>query len=191
MKYFEVDRSTGEVSINDASILLIKEFKALVEKTRNITKDDKKGEFGLLAQKEFAFMYLYIDWESPYFKFPEEDRLQSSIEDSQLTDDEMQDPLFLAACEKYEDLQNQIVELRLLKSCMITVENIIYYLEHVDVNERNPNDGKPIYKTKDVIAEIKSARDLIKTVRDLEKEVKEGTQEEIGVRGGVELGLYD
>lgn len=61
MKYFEVDRSTGEVSINDASILLIKEFKALVEKTRNITKDDKKGEFGLLAQKEFAFMYLYID----------------------------------------------------------------------------------------------------------------------------------
>lgn len=191
MKYFEVDRSTGEVSINDASILLIKEFKALVEKTRNITKDDRKGEFGLLAQKEFAFMYLYIDWESPYFKFPEEDRLQSSIEDSQLTNDEMQDPLFLAACEKYEDLQNQIVELRLLKSCMITVENIIYYLEHVDVNERNPNDGKPIYKTKDVIAEIKSARDLIKTVRDLEKEVKEGTQEEIGVRGGVELGLYD
>lgn len=191
MKYFEVDRSTGEVSINDASILLIKEFKALVEKTRNITKDDKKGEFGLLAQKEFAFMYLYIDWESPYFKFPEEDRLQSSIEDSQLTDDEMQDPLFLAACEKYEALQDKIVELRLLKSCMITVENIIYYLEHVDVNERNPNDGKPIYKTKDVIAEIKSARDLIKTVRDLEKEVKEGTQEEIGVRGGVELGLYD
>lgn len=191
MKYFEVDRSTGEVSINDASILLIKEFKALVEKTRNITKDDKKGEFGLLAQKEFAFMYLYIDWESPYFKFPEEDRLQSSIEDSQLTNDEMQDPLFLAACEKYEALQDKIVELRLLKSCMITVENIIYYLEHVDVNERNPNDGKPIYKTKDVIAEIKSARDLIKTVRDLEKEVKEGTQEEIGVRGGVELGLYD
>ena len=191
MKYFEVDRSTGEVSINDASILLIKEFKALLEKTRNITKDDKKGEFGLLAQKEFAFMYLYIDWESPYFKFPEEDRLQSSIEDSQLTDDEMQDPLFLAACEKYEALQDKIVELRLLKSCMITVENIIYYLEHVDVNERNPNDGKPIYKTKDVIAEIKSARDLIKTVRDLEKEVKEGTQEEIGVRGGVELGYLD
>ena len=91
----------------------------------------------MLAQKEFAFMYLYIDWESPYFKFPEEDRLQSSIEDSQLTDDEMQDPLFLAACEKYEALQDKIVELRLLKSCMITVENIIYYLEHVDVNERN------------------------------------------------------
>ena len=152
---------------------------------------DRTGDLKLLAQREFAFMYLYLDWESPYFKFPEEDKLQSAIEDSQLSKTQMQDALFIRACEKYEDLQNQIVELRLLKSCMSTVENIIYYLEHVDVNERDTQFGKPIYKTKDVIAEIKAARDLIKTVRDLEKEVKEGSQDEIGVRGGVELGLYD
>lgn len=191
MKYFEVDRSTGDLIIKDETILLIKEFKDLLQPERNIMTGDRTGDLKLLAQREFAFMYLYLDWESPYFKFPEEDKLQSAIEDSQLTKTQMQDALFIRACEKYEDLQNQIVELRLLKSCMSTVENIIYYLEHVDVNERDTQFGKPIYKTKDVIAEIKAARDLIKTVRDLEKEVKEGSQDEIGVRGGVELGLYD
>lgn len=191
MKYFEVDRSSGELELKDASILLIEEFKELLEPTRNITKEDKTGKFRHLAQKEFIFMYLYLDWESPYFKYPEEDKLQTSIEDSKLTDEEMQDPLFLAACEKYEDLQNQILELRLLKSCMVTVEKIIYYLEHVDVNERNEVDGKPIYKTKDVIAEIKSARDLISTVRELEKEVKEGTTDKVGVRGDIALGYLD
>lgn len=191
MKYFEVDRSTGDLIIKDETILLIKEFKDLLQPERNIMTGDRTGDLKLLAQREFAFMYLYLDWESPYFKFPEEDKLQSAIEDSQLTKTQMQDALFIRACEKYEDLQNQIVELRLLKSCMSTVENIIYYLEHVDVNERDAQFGKPIYKTKDVIAEIKAARDLIKTVRDLEKEVKEGSQDEIGVRGGVELGLYD
>lgn len=191
MKYFEVDRSTGDLTIKDETILLVKEFKDLLQPERNIMTGDRTGDLKLLAQREFAFMYLYLDWESPYFKFPEEDKLQSAIEDSQLTKTQMQDALFIRACEKYEDLQNQIVELRLLKSCMSTVENIIYYLEHVDVNERDAQFGKPIYKTKDVIAEIKAARDLIKTVRDLEKEVKEGSQDEIGVRGGVELGLYD
>lgn len=103
----------------------------------------------------------------------------------------MSDPIFVAACKKYEELQNKIQELRLLKGCMLTIENIIYYLEHVDVNERNPNDGKPIYKTKDVIMEIKNARELIKTVKDLEKEVKEGMSDESSVRGNIELGFFD
>ena len=103
----------------------------------------------------------------------------------------MNDPEFIEACKKYNELQDKIQELRLLKGCMLTIESIIYYLEHIDVNERNPSDGKPIYKTKDVIMEIKNARELIKTVRDLEKEVKEGVSDESSVRGGVELGYFD
>ena len=67
----------------------------------------------------------------------------------------MNDPEFIEACKKYNELQDKIQELRLLKGCMLTIESIIYYLEHIDVNERNPSDGKPIYKTKDVIMEIK------------------------------------
>ena len=191
MKYFTVDKSTGSLDIKDSRILLIKEFKALLENGRNKTETDKTGEIKERAQKEFTFMFLYLDWESPYFKYSEEDRQQAAFDDSELTEEQMTDSLFIEACQKYNELQDKIQELRLLKGCMLTIENIIYYLEHVDVNERNPNDGKPIYKTKDVIMEIKNARELIKTVRDLEKEVKEGASDESSVRGNLELGYYD
>ena len=191
MKYFTVDKSTGSLDFSDSRILLIKEFKALLDSTRNKSKSDPEGEIKERAQKEFTFMFLYLDWESPYFKYPEEDRQQAAFDDSGLTEEQMNDPEFIEACKKYNELQDKIQELRLLKGCMLTIENIIYYLEHVDVNERNPNDGKPIYKTKDVIMEIKNARERIKTVRDLEKEVKEGVSDESSVRGGVELGYFD
>lgn len=191
MKYFTVDKSTGSLDIKDSRILLIREFKALLENGRNKTETDKTGEIKERAQKEFTFMFLYLDWESPYFKYSEEDRQQAAFDDSELTEEQMNDSLFIEACQKYNELQDKIQELRLLKGCMLTIENIIYYLEHVDVNERNPNDGKPIYKTKDVIMEIKNARELIKTVRDLEKEVKEGASDESSVRGNLELGYYD
>lgn len=191
MKYFTVDKSTGSLDIKDSRILLIREFKALLENGRNKTETDKTGEIKERAQKEFTFMFLYLDWESPYFKYSEEDRQQAAFDDSELTEEQMTDSLFIEACQKYNELQDKIQELRLLKGCLLTIENIIYYLEHVDVNERNPNDGKPIYKTKDVIMEIKNARELIKTVRDLEKEVKEGASDESSVRGNLELGYYD
>lgn len=191
MKYFTVDKSTGSLDFSDSRILLIKEFKALLDSTRNKSKSDPEGEIKERAQKEFTFMFLYLDWESPYFKYPEEDRQQAAFDDSGLTEEQMNDPEFIEACKKYNELQDKIQELRLLKGCMLTIESIIYYLEHIDVNERNPSDGKPIYKTKDVIMEIKNARELIKTVRDLEKEVKEGVSDESSVRGGVELGYFD
>lgn len=191
MKYFTVDKSTGSLDFSDSRILLIKEFKVLLDSTRNKSKSDPKGEIKERAQKEFTFMFLYLDWESPYFKYPEEDRQQAAFDDSGLTEEQMNDPEFIEACKKYNELQDKIQELRLLKGCMLTIESIIYYLEHIDVNERNPSDGKPIYKTKDVIMEIKNARELIKTVRDLEKEVKEGVSDESSVRGGVELGYFD
>jgi hypothetical protein len=72
---------------------------------------------------------------------------------------------------------------------MTTIDNVIYYLKNVDVNERK--DGKPIFKTKDIIAEIKGAKDLIISINELEKEVKEGLSNETTLRGDVEPGFYD
>ena len=191
MKYFTCDRATGSVELDDSRILVVKEFKALLEPKRNKTKTDPTGENKELAQKEFTYMFLYLDWDSPYFKYPEEDRQLAAFEDSGLTKAELDDTLFREACNKYNELQNKNQSIRILKACMSTIDNVIYYLENVDVNERNPTDGKPIFKTKDVIMEIKGAKDLIKSVNDLEKEVKEGLANESSLRGDVEAGFYD
>ena len=74
---------------------------------------------------------------------------------------------------------------------MTSVETVIYYLSHVDVNERNPLDGKPIFKTKDLITEIKGCKDIIIGLQELEKQVKKELEPDSGLRGGVEAGFYD
>lgn len=190
MKYFTCDRVTGEVELNDTRILAIKEFRDLLEPKRNITKADKKGLNRELANKEMVFIFLYLDWESPYFKYSEADRKHASLEDSGLTEEHFNDEVFIKACQKYDELYNQMVELRLLKSSLAAIEKIIYYLDNVDMNERK-EDNTPVFKTKDIIAEIKGAKDLITSIRDLEDDVKKGLAEDTQVRGGVELGYLD
>ena len=91
----------------------------------------------------------------------------------------------------YESIQNSNISIRLLKAAMSSVDTVIYYLENVDVNERNPLDGKPIFKTKDLIAEIKGSRDLIASLQELETQVKKELESDSGLRGGAEAGLFD
>lgn len=61
MQYFTFNRESQSVEIIDSRVLVIKEFKALLEPTRNITKFDPTGEDQERANKEFTYMYLYLD----------------------------------------------------------------------------------------------------------------------------------
>lgn len=184
-KYFSVNPSTRDVDLKEENLLLVKEFRDLLDPNR---KGNKEGG---LARKELVYIFSYLDWDSPYFKYLEEDKQQASLVDSGLTEDQLEDPIFQAASRKYNEILNGVIELRLLKAAMSTVEKVIYYLENVDPNERNEADGKPIYKTKDIIAEIKGCKDLIDAINELETKVREGLAQDSGVRGGVELGEYD
>lgn len=191
MKFFQYDNDNGYIALRDESILLISEFKALLEVNRNKSKEDKTGKNKNRAFREFSYIYLFLDWESPYFNLPEQERHEAALLDSGLSDEEFNDPEFRAACSKYESIQMSNISMRMLKAAMTSVESVIYYLEHVDVNERNPLDGKPIIKTKDLIAEIKGCRDLVISIRELELQVKKELEQESGLRGGVEAGYYD
>jgi hypothetical protein len=61
MQYFKFNRETNNVEILDDRVLVIKEFRALLNPKRNKTKSDPSGENQELAQKEFIFMFLYFD----------------------------------------------------------------------------------------------------------------------------------
>ena len=191
MKFFLYDNVNGDVTINDEAILTVREFAALMDIERNKTKNDKTGKKKERAFKEFKYMYLFIDGQSPYFQFPEQDRHLESLLDSGLTPEEYEDSLFKEACRKYDKLQNSSLEVRLLKAAMAAVENQINYLENVDLSERDPATGKPIFKSKDLIAEIKGCKDIIVSLRDLELQVKKGENSETKLRGDVEQGLFD
>lgn len=144
-----------------------------------------------MAYKEIKFIYLFFDWSSPYFQYSEEDRHKEALRDSGLTDAEYNNVVFKAACRKYDELQNSSIEIRLLKAAMSAIDGQIHYLENVDLMERDPATGKPIFKSKDLIAEIKGCKDLITGLRDLEKQVKTGEEAENKLRGGAEVGVFD
>jgi len=74
---------------------------------------------------------------------------------------------------------------------MSAVEKQIFYLDNVDLQERDPATGKPIFKSKDLIIEIKGCRDLISTLRELEVQVKRGLATESTLRGNTEIGMFD
>lgn len=191
MKFFQYDNVNGCVVLNVPEILLVKEFAALMAEERNKSKHDKTGKLKERAFKEFSYLFLFFDWESPFFNFPEQDRHDAALDTSNLSDIEFEDTIFKEACRKYDELQNSNITIRLLKSAMASVETVIYYLSHVDVNERNPLDGKPIFKTKDLITEIKGCKDIIIGLQELEKQVKKELEPDSGLRGGVEAGFYD
>ena len=191
MKFFVYDNVSGSVSIEQENILLIKEFEDLLADARNKTKDDKTGKKKERAFRELKYIYLFFDWESPYFQFPEQERHTESLKDSKLTDEEFNDPLFRAACRKYDYIQNSSLDIKLLKAAMSAVDKQIFYLNNVDLQERDDVTGKPIFKSKDLIAEIKGCKDLISSLRELELQVKKGLDTESSIRGNTEVGMFD
>lgn len=191
MKFFRYDNVNGDVILEDESLFLIRELETLLDPKRNITKTDKTGKNKTRAFKEFKYIYLFFDWGSPYFAFAEQDKHKESLLDSGLTDQEFDDPVFREACKKYDALQNSSLEIRLLKGAMLAIENQIHYLEHIDLQERDPVTGKPIFKSKDLIAEIKGCKDIITALRELEYQVKKGEATNENLRGDVEAGMFD
>ena len=191
MKFFVYDHVNEDVVINEESILLINEFAALYDPKRNVTASDKSGKKRTRAFKEFKFLFLFFDWSSPYFQYSDQDKYNESLADSGLTAEEFEDPVFKEACRKYDEMQNSSLEIRLLKAAMTAVENQIYYLQHIDLQERDEVTGKPIFKSKDLIAEIKGSKDIITGLRDLELQVKKGEESENNLRGGAEAGMFD
>jgi hypothetical protein len=58
MNIFVYDNVNNRLEINEPEILLIKEFKSLFDKDKTKTKTQ--------LWKELTYIYLAIDWKSPY-----------------------------------------------------------------------------------------------------------------------------
>lgn len=191
MKFFLYDNVNEGIELNDEGILLVREFAALLEPNRNKCKEDKTGLKRLRAFKEFKFIYLFFDWGSPYFQYAEQDRHEEALADSGLTEIEFNDEIFREACRKYDVMQNSSKIGNLLKASYNTIDKITHYLNTINLNERDEVTGKPIYKTKDVIAEMASASKLIDAIKILEISFKKEIEPEGALRGDVEAGLFD
>lgn len=191
MKIFLFDNGLNEVVLNEPEVLLIREFAALWTNDRNITKEDPTGKLKTRAFREFKYIWLMIDWASPYSDYTEQERHQECLKDAELTDKEWADPKFRAACRKYRELQNSSRSLKLIKSAQGIVDKITDYFDSIDLTERDEVTGKPIFKTKDVMTEMQTVSKVVEELKTLEYMYKKEQEAESDVRGGAEVGFMD
>ena len=116
------------------------------------------------------------------------EKLQA-LKDSGLTEDEFNDPIFRAACRKYRALQEETRSIKMLKAAQNTVDKFIDYFNNIDPEERDLQTGRPIYKVKDIMAEISSLSKVNGELKDLESQVMKEKSEEATLRAGAKEGF--
>jgi hypothetical protein len=158
---FKYDELAKEIKIDGPGLLFVTEFETLFNR-------DTTGSYKERAFKEFKYIFLMLDWRSPYADYNEHDRHNAAREDSRLTENEWQDLDFRAACRKYKALQESALEWRLLQSAKKVVNEFIIYFNSVDPSERDLVTGKPIFKVKDVMAEVNGISDVLEGLKTLE-----------------------
>lgn len=188
IKIFQYNNGNGNVELNTPEIILVDEFKVLMDKQRNICEEDKEGLYKLKAFREFTYIYLAIDWQSPYSDFSEQERHQMALNDAHMTEEEFNNPEFRAACRKYKSIQESTRSIRLLHAAQETVDKFIDYFHNIDPEERDLQTGKPIFKVKDIMAEISSLSKVQDELTTLEQMVKKEMTESSQLRGGYQDG---
>lgn len=188
MNFFNYDETNNTLRIDEPSIFLVKEFKALLNDARNKCPEDKTGKRHLRAFKEFTYIFLMLDFKSPYFRYLEKDKHDAALLDSELTSEDLKNPEFVNAFNKYQEIQDADEILLLIKTAQRTLYKTRVFLDNIDYSEVD-DMGRPIYKPKDVMADIDSISKMRKNLLALEEEHKSSLGQTSNVRGGVELGF--
>lgn len=181
MNVFSFDSLNKQLEINEPEILLVREFKALLDRDKTPTKER--------ATKEFTYIFLAIDWKSPYNQYSEQERHEEALSDSGITEIEFNDPIFREACRKYRTLQDSNKSIKLLEAAKRAADQFIDYFDTiVDLNERD-NNGKPIFSAEKVMKEMAQLHKVHEELVTLEDEVKKELTEQSTIRGGGEDGF--
>lgn len=191
LDFFQYNNATGQLELVEPAILLTEEFEALIEPERNKCVEDVEGRYKLRAFKEFKYIYLMLNWKSPYADYPEQDRHKMALKDSKLTQAEFDDETFRKACRAFKEMKENDRTWKLLKSVYNIVDKLTIYFDYlVDLNERK-EDGSPVFKAKDVIAEAKSVGPLLDEIKDAEIRYKKALEKQSKIKGDQTPGLFD
>ena len=186
---WDYDQRSGRAILINADLVLIQEFKALLDPKRNKGKEEPTGASHLRADREFTYIYLAICWKSPYSNYSEQERHQAALKDAEITEEEWNDPTFRAACRKYRNIQESNRYVRLLESAQLITDKIIDYFNNVDLEERDEQTGKYVNKVSDIQKAMKEAADQIETLKQIEALVKKEVSEQSQIRGGAVEGF--
>lgn len=189
---FLYNNSTGSLELNVHEILLVKEFETLWDLERNKCKEDPTGKKRLRAWREFKYIWLFVDWKSPYQQYLEMEKHKASMIDSGLTDEEWNDQDFRNAVRKYIEIKDSSRILSLIKTAFRTLEKMRVFLDNVDLEERDAVSNKPIWKGKDILDNIGSIATMTDKLKELELNYKKDqVASNTKLRGDILPGFMD
>ena len=188
MNIWDYNQKTGRAQLLTADLVLIDEFKKLLEPSRNKCDEDPSGLEHIRADREFTYIYLAIDWKSPYANYSNQEKHEAALKDAHISEEEWNNPEFRAACRKYVSIQDSNRYVRLLQAAQEVTDKIIDYFHNVDLQEKD-EQGKYLVKVKDVQAAMKEAADQIETLKQIESLVKKEVMEQSQIRGGAVEGF--
>ena len=188
MNIWDYNQKTGRAQLVTADLVLIEEFKKLLEPSRNKCDKDPSGLEHIRADREFTYIYLAIDWKSPYANYSNQEKHEAALKDAHISEEEWNNPEFRAACRKYVSIQDSNRYVRLLQAAQEVTDKIIDYFHNVDLQEQD-EQGKYLIKVKDVQAAMKEAADQIETLKQIESLVKKEVMEQSQIRGGAVEGF--
>ena len=189
--YFIFDSSTNKLRVDDHSILLVKEFADLWDQERNKCKEDPSGKDRLLAFKELTYIHLALSFKSPYFAYVEKEKHKAALLDSGLEESHLNNPEFAAAYNKYKEIRDSDPILSLIQTAYRTLYKTQVFLDSIDFNNDIDETGRPLYKPKDIIADIGSIRKMRADLQELEVEHKKNLAASSKVRGDATLGFQE
>lgn len=181
MNVFSYDNLNKQLELNEPELLLIREFKALLDRDKSKHKEQ--------AFKELTYIYLAIDWKSPYNQYAEYERHEAALDDSGITESEFNDPVFREACRKYRNLQDSSKSIKLLNAARLAADQFAEYFETIiDLNERDQN-GKPVFSAEKVMKEMAQLSKVHEQLALLESQVKQEMEVQSSTRAGVSEGF--
>ena len=191
IKFFAYDSAENKIIINEPEILLVKEFADLWTNERNICKEDPTGKKKLRGFRELIYIYMAIDWGAPGSKDTPANRHKYALEASQLTDEEYNDPVFKAACRKYQELQNSSSVIgQMVETYQNNIHKMKVFIDSIDYNERT-DTGTPVFRIKDTLTEMQNLSKALQSLKELEAQYKEEQDEASGLRGDTAPGMFD
>lgn len=181
MNVFSYNNLNKQLELNEPELLLVREFKALLDRDKTKHKDR--------ATKELTYIYLAIDYKSPYSQYSELERHEEALSDSGVTETEFNDPIFREACRKYRTLQDSNKSIKLLNAARNAADQFVEYFETIiDLNERDQN-GKPVFSAEKVMKEMAQLSKVHEQLTLLEGQVKQELEVQTNTRANVEEGF--
>lgn len=134
------------------------------------------------------YIYLTSAWSSPYFDYVDDTKISSALNDSGLELDDIKNDIVDKAISKFNEIQSQDRNYRLLNAAKTQIDDLITYFE-IKGKLETKVDGKPVYKSKDILDEIKKIGEVSDYLDRTEERVKKGEATQSNIKGGATEGF--